>query len=139
FPNYGCSRLDLDRGIGHLRMFNVSHFVARSQIVKTAAATRTDLERETTIGPFDIYRLKDNANHYAIPLTLAPVLVRTPDWKAGAYRWFKRVGGGGAARRLKGGGPGRPAAVFGGGGRGARPRGVRGGRRRRARPAAKAA
>src|SRR4029077_7265096 len=42
--------------------------------------------------PFDIYRLKDNANHYAIPLTLAPVLVRTPDWKAVAYRWFKRAG-----------------------------------------------
>jgi hypothetical protein len=92
FPNYGCSRLDLDRGIAHLRMFNVSHFVARSQPVKTAIAGRTDIEKETTIGPFDIYRLKDNADRYAIPLTLAPVLVRTPDWKATAYRWFKRAG-----------------------------------------------
>src|SRR5262249_32131963 len=66
--------------------------VARSPIVKTAVAGRTDIEKETTIGPFEIYRLKDNADRYVIPLTLAPVLVRTPDWKATAYRWFKPAG-----------------------------------------------
>ena len=92
FPDYGCSRLDLDRGIGHLRMFNVSQFVLRSTVVKAAVATRPDFEKQTTIGPFEVYRIKDNANRYAIPLTLAPVLVETPRWKEVSYRWFKRAG-----------------------------------------------
>src|SRR5439155_12141094 len=92
FPDYGCSRLDLDRGIGHLRMFNVAHFVLRSPIVKAAAAQHPGLAFEASFGPFDIYRLRDNADRYAIPLTLAPVVVRTPTWQEVAYRWFKRAG-----------------------------------------------
>jgi tetratricopeptide (TPR) repeat protein len=92
FPDYGCSRLDLDRGIGHLRMFNVSHFVLRSPIVKAAAAKHPGLAFEASFGPFDVYRLRENADRYAIPLALAPVAVRTATWKEVAYRWFKRAG-----------------------------------------------
>ena len=92
FPNYGCSRFDLDRGIAHLRMFNVSHWVLRSPLAKAAAASRTDIEKETSIGPFEVWRLKENADRYAIPLTLAPVAVQTHSWKELAYRWFKRAG-----------------------------------------------
>ena len=91
FPDYGCSRVDLEHGIGHLRMFNVSHYVLRSPLMKGEAAKRPDLVRESAVGPFEIYRLRDNANHYAIPLTLAPVAVRTPHWKESAYRWFKQA------------------------------------------------
>jgi tetratricopeptide (TPR) repeat protein len=92
FPDYGCSRLDLDRGLKHLRMFNVSHFVLRSTVVKEAAAKNEGLVFEKRIGPFEIYRLRDNANRYAVPLELAPVVVVTDRWKEMAYRWFKRAG-----------------------------------------------
>ncbi len=91
FPNYGCSRLDFDRGLGHLRMFNVSHFIVRSQVVKGLAAAHPELTREATIGPYEIYRLTKNADRYAIPLTVAPVLHLTDSWKEPAYRWFKRA------------------------------------------------
>ena len=92
FPDYGCSRLDLDRGIRHLRMFNVSQFILRSPVVKAAAAQNPGLVHEKTVGPFEIYRLRDNANRYAVPLELAPVLVRTKTWKEDSYRWFMRAG-----------------------------------------------
>src|SRR5438876_1715395 len=59
FPDYGCSRLDLDRGIRHLRMFNVSQFILRSPVVKEAAAQNPGLVHEKTVGPFEIYRLRD--------------------------------------------------------------------------------
>src|SRR5947208_152751 len=73
-------------------MFNVSQFVLRSSVVKEAAAKNPGLIHEKTVGPFEIYRLRDNANHYAVPLALAPVLVRTTTWKEDAYRWFMRAG-----------------------------------------------
>jgi hypothetical protein len=91
FPDYGCSRFNLDRGLEHLRMFNVSHFIVKSQQVKTAAATNTGLTREAKIGDYEIYRVEGNDGRYAIPLATAPVLVLTDQWKDVAYRWFKRA------------------------------------------------
>jgi len=91
FPNYGCSRIDFDRGLGHLRMFNVSHFVVRSQVVKGLAAAHPELVREASIPPYEIYRLTKNADRYAVPVPLAPILVLTSSWKEVAYRWFKRA------------------------------------------------
>jgi len=92
FPDYGCSRFNIDQGIAHLRMFNVSHFIVRSQMVKTAAAVHSGLAREAKIGEYEIYRVQGNTGRYAIPLEVAPILVLTRSWKEMAYRWFKRAG-----------------------------------------------
>jgi hypothetical protein len=89
FPHWGCSRLDLDHGLQHLRMFNVSQYIVRSPQAKAAAAKRPDLVHEKTIGAYEIYRVKDNDGRYAVPLELAPSLVVAPTWKESAYRWFK--------------------------------------------------
>lgn len=91
FPDYGCSRLDLVRGVEHLRMFNVSQYIVRSPEAKAAAARHPGLLKETTVGPYEIWRLEENDGRYAVPLETAPAVVATPDWKATAYRWFKRA------------------------------------------------
>jgi hypothetical protein len=92
FPDWGCARLDLARGVGHLRMMNVSQFIVRSAAVKAAAAREPGLEREFVVGPYEVYRVRDNDPRYAIPLARAPVLVLTDDWKTTSYEWFKRAG-----------------------------------------------
>jgi hypothetical protein len=89
FPDWGCSRLNLTRGVEHLRMFNVSQFIVRSREVKEAAANHPGLTREAAIGPFEVYRVRENDGRYAVPLALAPPLVVTDAWKEDAYRWFK--------------------------------------------------
>jgi hypothetical protein len=91
FTNYGCSRLDLDRGVDHLRMFNVSQYVIKGSQVKAAAEKHPGLEREAVFGQYEVWRVKENDGRYAIPLAVAPALVVTPDWKDTAYRWFKRA------------------------------------------------
>jgi 6-pyruvoyl-tetrahydropterin synthase related domain len=91
FPDWGCSRLNLDRGVEHLRMLNVSQLIARSDTVKAAAAEHPGFEREKRIGPYDIFRVKQNDGRYAIPLDVAPVLVVTSKWKEDAYRWWKQA------------------------------------------------
>jgi hypothetical protein len=100
FPDYGCSRLDLVRGVEHMRMFNVSQYIVRSAEAKAAAARHPGLEKETTVGPYEIWRLNDNDGRYVVPLETAPAVIATPHWKAFAYRWFK------SAR------PGDPVPVF---------------------------
>jgi hypothetical protein len=90
-PSWHCTRLDLDRGLDHLRMFNVSQFIVRSPEVKKKAASHPGLTREVAIGQFEIYRVEGNQGRYAIPLEMAPALVRARAWKEAAYQWFKRA------------------------------------------------
>jgi hypothetical protein len=91
FPDWGCARFDLDRGLEHLRMFNVSEFIVRSDKVKRAAASNPGLEREALVAPYEIYRVRGNSGHYAVPLESAPYLILTRRWKELSYRWFKRA------------------------------------------------
>ncbi len=93
FPDYGCSRFNLDRGIEHLRMFNVSQLIARSAKLKEAAAGHPDLTREASIGDYEIYRIEGNDGRYAVPLRARPYLIVTPTWKELAYRWFRKTRG----------------------------------------------
>jgi len=92
FPDWGCGRLDLPRGVDHLRMMNVSQYIVRSQAVKAAAAKEPGLEREAVIGPYEVYRVRANDGRYAIPLAHTPVLVFAKDWKSASYQWFKHAG-----------------------------------------------
>jgi tetratricopeptide (TPR) repeat protein len=89
FPHWGCSRLDLDHGVDHLRMMNVSQYIVKSPEVKAAVAKHPGLEREFVAGQYEIYRVKENDPRYAIPLDVAPSLIVAPRWKETAYRWFK--------------------------------------------------
>jgi hypothetical protein len=89
FPDWGCARVDLDRGLEHLRMFNTSQYIVKSERVKGLAAKHPGLERQWEKGGYEVYGVRGNDPRYAIPLAVAPVLVRTSDWKVPSYRWFK--------------------------------------------------
>lgn len=92
FPDWGCARFNLARGVEHLRMMNVSQFIVRSDVVKQAAARLSDdLVLEKRIGAYEVWRIERNDGRYAVPLTRAPYAVRTATWKEDAYEWFKRV------------------------------------------------
>jgi hypothetical protein len=93
-PAWGCTRIDLDRGVDHLRMFNVSQFIVRSAEVKKAAAEHPGLVRQTAVGEYEIYRVRENVDRYVVPLETAPVLLETGQWKEAAYQWFKSAGPG---------------------------------------------
>ncbi len=89
FPDWGCSRPSLERGVPHLRMMNVGEYIVKSKPIKEQAAQHPGLQLEHTIGDYQIYRVKENADRYAIPVTTKPVLVRSDTWKETSYMWFK--------------------------------------------------
>jgi 6-pyruvoyl-tetrahydropterin synthase related domain len=96
FDHFGCSRFDFPRGVDHLRMFNVSHLIAKSAETKAAAGAHPGLLREATFGDYEIFRLLENDPRHAIPLQSQPFLVIGGEWKDRAYRWFKQASPGDA-------------------------------------------
>jgi TolA-binding protein len=89
FPNYACSRHNIDRSIKHLEMFNVGDYVAVSDLVKSELKQHPDFQLKASAPPYEVYTLKTNQNRYVVPLSYEPVFVQTKDWKSVSYQWFK--------------------------------------------------
>ncbi len=94
-PDWGCARPDLDRGLGHLEMLNVSQFIARSPEIRGAARRHPQLLSEAEIDGYEVFRVQKNDGRYVVPLAVAPFLVRTASdaaRKEAAFDWFKHAG-----------------------------------------------
>lgn len=89
-PAYAYATFDLRGGIEHFKLFNVSHFVVRSDQVKKAIKDYPEFKLEKKIGAYEIYRLLSNNDQYVEPLTNQPYLFETPDWRDISYQWFMR-------------------------------------------------
>jgi len=88
--NYNYSRLNLERGLEHLKMFNVSHFIAVTDDVRKALETSPDAIREKDYPPYTIYRLRKNPDRYVSLLHYEPTLMITKNWRGRAFEWFRR-------------------------------------------------
>lgn len=91
FPQYTYASLDLRAALAHLKMFNVSHYLARSPAARAQAAAMTELKREKSWGDYELYRIVTNEDRYVAPLTVQPVRLRTDDWKRSFFAWFRRA------------------------------------------------
>jgi hypothetical protein len=87
---YNYSRLNFDRGIEHLKMFNVSHFVAVTNTVREAIEAHPGVLREKDFPPYTVYRLQGNPDRYVSLLDYKPPLVITNNWRSIAFEWFRR-------------------------------------------------
>jgi tetratricopeptide (TPR) repeat protein len=90
FPHYNYSRFNLARGQEHLKLFNVSHFIAISP--ETIANLDQDraFELEARFPPYRLYRLRTNRNRYVEPLHYLPVTTSRKNWKILAFQWFRQ-------------------------------------------------
>ncbi len=88
-PDYGCSTIDLENGIRHLKMFNVKDFIVVSNEVKSEIKKYPEFILKKSISPYELYELSTNQNRYVTPLRYEPVLYQTDHWKTVSYRWFK--------------------------------------------------
>ena len=89
--NYQCTQINLNKAAQHLEMFNVLHYIVRSDKIKTEIKNNTNYELLKTIEEYEIYKIKTNSNKYVIPLKKEPILVELDnfhDWKKISYEWF---------------------------------------------------
>lgn len=85
------SDFDLDGALASLRLFNASHVVALSELLKASLAQRADLERVASLPPYEVFRLRDPGPGYVEALAFAPRRAAAGDWRAQAYRWLARL------------------------------------------------
>lgn len=84
------SDFDPDGALATLRLFNASHVVALSEVLKASLAGRGDLERVASPPPYEVFRLRDPGPGYVEALAFAPRRAAPGDWRAQAYRWLTR-------------------------------------------------
>ncbi len=90
-PDYNYSRLNLEKGLKHLRLFNVSHLIVVTDKVRKALSKFSEVVREKDFSPYTIYRLCKNSDRYVSVLDNEPVLLITKDWRHEAFRWFRKT------------------------------------------------
>jgi hypothetical protein len=87
---YNYSGLNFKRGLEHLQMFNVSHFIAVTDTVREAIEKQPGVIREKDFPPYTVYRLQRNSNRYISLLDHKPHLVITRNWRRIAFEWFRK-------------------------------------------------
>jgi len=88
-PDYSYSRFNLNRGTDHLRLFNVSRFIAAEPETKDALKRNPAFRLEHRAGPYEVYSIEGGSGRYVEPVRYRPIRVRGGDWRRIAYRWFR--------------------------------------------------
>ena len=91
FPQYKYTHLNLPAAIPHLKLFNVTHYIARSPEAKKQAKTVSALRLEKTLEDYELYRVTSHNGKYVVPVSFAPVLFETDSWKQDFHLWFRRL------------------------------------------------
>jgi hypothetical protein len=102
---YHCGRLDPSRAAEHLRLYNVSDVIVRSDEVRTAFDQSAAFTRDRDVPPYTTYRVNDLDDAYVVPLAYEPIVLDSPSWKADFFAWFKRPGAGDVPLLRAGSGP----------------------------------
>ncbi len=86
---FPCTQFNLDKGTEHLKLFNVQHYIVRSDKAKAAVAAHPEYRLVHTVRDYQIYELTTNENRYVTVPQYEPVLLETNNWKRDFYEWFK--------------------------------------------------
>ena len=89
---YNYSRLSPESAIRHLRLFNVSEIITVTDKVRKAFEESKRFIKEIDIGPYSIYKVKEDLNGYVEVLRYEPVLLITDNWKDRSFKWFRFKG-----------------------------------------------
>ncbi|HEY4484432.1 MAG TPA: hypothetical protein VI978_01780 [Candidatus Paceibacterota bacterium] len=86
-----CGDVDYDLGTEHLKMFNVSHLIVRSQKIKEILQTRSDFVKLADFPPFEVWQFLSNSGSYvSIPKFQPVAYTGSEDWKKVSFDWFNK-------------------------------------------------
>ena len=89
FPQYTYTRLDPNKALPHLRLYNVGDLVVVSDAAKKAYEEHPAFERTFQSGSYAVFRVEAGDPGYVVPAANTPVLYHGPEWKLAFYRWYK--------------------------------------------------
>ncbi len=84
-----CGTIDLPLGKEHMRMFNVTQLIIRSQRMRELLALDPSFTRQADFGIFDVWSFSGGDGKYVVVPDHQPVVYAGPEsWQQVAYRWF---------------------------------------------------
>lgn len=87
-PHYFYPTFSLKNAKNHLKLFNVTQFIARTDPVKQELEKDLEFELEKKAGAYAIYRYISNPGEYVEPIQNLPVAFETKNWRRDSHRWF---------------------------------------------------
>ena len=88
FPGYMCTSTNVTNAVPRLRMFNVQHYIARTdKVINDLRYDKTNYAHVKSIPPYEIFELRGE-HSYVDVLQHEPVFFLTDDWKQASYEWF---------------------------------------------------
>ena len=88
-PEYNYSRFNLERGIEHLKLFNVRELILVEPKTKEAIKEFPEFTLVFKAEPYEVYQLQTNSGKYVKALEYKPVLTSAKNWRKLSYRWFR--------------------------------------------------
>jgi hypothetical protein len=82
---------DIERATAHLKLANVSHFIAYSERTRKAMLDHPDWKLLKTAGPYQLFELTSNDGRYVEVLEHIPLAVKTENWKESAMEWLYTI------------------------------------------------
>lgn len=85
WKTYPCASFNLDRGIKHLRLFNVGQYIATSKKAKEAAESQLKTLNKTE--SYEIFRIEPTG--YVTVPEYYPAISTRKGWRKASYDWFR--------------------------------------------------
>jgi tetratricopeptide (TPR) repeat protein len=89
FPQYTYTRLDPNKALPHLRLYDVSQIIVVSDKARAAYDENPAFTKSFESGSYAIYDIQGGDTGYVVPAGNEPVLYDGPNWKLAFYRWYK--------------------------------------------------
>jgi hypothetical protein len=83
-----CPSVNLDRGLEHMKMFNIRYFIATTTRIKNLARAHAGYEYLDSVGALDIFLI--NSTGYVEALKYEPLFASRKDWKKVSLTWFEK-------------------------------------------------
>lgn len=90
-PSLPYEELDMERGLQHMRLFDISYFLTVSEQARQAAAQTPGLRRLTDVDRFSLFAI-DPPGHVVVP-EYEPVVLSAGDWIDENLEWFAHLDG----------------------------------------------
>ncbi len=89
FPQYTYTRMDPEKALPHLRVFNATDIVAVSDKAKEAYGAHPSFEKTFEQGTYAVFHAAEADTGYVVAAENEPILYDGPAWKLAFYRWYK--------------------------------------------------
>lgn len=89
FQQYNYSRVNPERAIEHLRLFNARHLVAVTDALKGRLNRVPGLRLTSIHPPYALFEIAASPNRYVTPLKYAPIPAPLNGWRNLAWDWFR--------------------------------------------------